>query len=179
VSTIPANTVWNAEPVHSDVAFAIKHMIVSTYRGRFEDYSAQLTANPDGTLHLTGRVNVASVNVKDPNLLGHLSSPDFFDTENYPEITFDSTLVEEADGKLDVEGTLTIKGHTNPINAKGTITEPAVALGDVEKIGIELEATVDRTQYGLNWNAPLPKGGFALDNDVKLIANLELAREAA
>lgn len=179
MSTIPVNTVWNAEPVHSDVAFAIKHMIVSTYRGRFEDYSAQLTVNEDGTLHLTGRVNVASVNVKDPNLLGHLASPDFFDTEHYPEITFDSTLVENDNGKLSVEGTLTIKGHTNPINATGTITEPAVALGDVEKIGIELEATVDRREYGLNWNAPLPKGGFALDNDVKLIANLELAREGA
>jgi polyisoprenoid-binding protein YceI len=176
MSTIPANTVWNAEPVHSDVAFAIKHMIVATYRGRFEEYSAQLTANADGSLHLTGTVNVGSVNVKDPNLLGHLSSPDFFDTAEYPEITFDSTLVEEAGGKLDIQGTLTIKGNTNPINAKGTITEPAVALGDTEKIGIELEAIIDRTEYGLNWNAPLPKGGFALDNDVKLIATLELAK---
>ena len=80
---------------------------------------------------------------------------------------------------LTLEGELTLKGHTHPVTATGTITDPVVALGDVEKIGIALEAVIDRTQYGLDWNAPLPKGGFALDNDVKLIVELELARTEA
>jgi polyisoprenoid-binding protein YceI len=109
-------------------------------------------------------------------LAAHLSAPDFFDTERFPEITFNSTLVRTESGELIVDGELTIKGTTRPIEARGTITEPAVTFGDVEKIGIELEAIVDRTEYGLSWNAPLPKGGFALANDVKLIVNLELAR---
>jgi polyisoprenoid-binding protein YceI len=173
---IPAGTVWTADTVHSTVGFAVKHMVVSTFRGRFEDYDATLTAGEDGTLRLEGRVAAGSIVVKDENLAAHLSSPDFFDTERHPDITFASTLVRAADGELIVDGQLTIKGHTRPIEARGTLTDPAVTFGDVEKVGLELEAIVDRTEYGLTWNAPLPKGGFALANEVKLQVNLELAR---
>ena len=173
---IPAGTTWNADTVHSNIGFAVKHMVVSTFRGRFEDYDATLTAQADGTLRLEGRVAADSIAVKDENLAAHLSAPDFFDTERFPAITFNSTLVRTENNELIVDGELTIKGITRPIEARGTITEPAVTFGDVEKIGIELEAIVDRTEYGLNWNAPLPKGGFALANEVKLQVNLELAR---
>ena len=175
---VPAATRWTLDKVHSSVGFAVKHMGVSTFRGRFEDYAATLTANEDGTLRLEGIVKADSINVKDENLAAHLSSPDFFDTANYPEIGFASTLVRVDDGRLIVDGELTIKGNSRPIEARGTISEPAVTFGDVEKVGIELEAIVDRTEYGLNWNAPLPKGGFALANDVKLIVELELAEQA-
>ncbi|MBE2318248.1 YceI family protein [Solirubrobacter sp. CPCC 204708] len=173
---VPTNSTWTVDPVHSNVGFAVKHMIVSTFRGRFEDYDATLTAAEDGTLRLTGRVAASSIVVKDPNLAAHLQSPEFFDTERTPDITFDSTLVRAENGELIVDGELTIKGVTRPIEARGTITEPAVTFDDLEKIGVELEAIVDRTEYGLNWNAPLPKGGFALANEVKLVATLELAR---
>ena len=77
-----------------------------------------------------------------------------------------------------VDGELTIKGKTLPLQARGTITEPLETLGGYVKTGIALEATVDRTAYDMNWNAPLPKGGFALANDVKLIVELELAEQA-
>jgi polyisoprenoid-binding protein YceI len=116
------------------------------------------------------------VDLNDPDLAAHLGSPEFFDTERHPYITFASTLVRAENGELVVDGELTIKGHTRPIEARGTITEPHVTLGDLEKLGLELEAIVDRTEYGLNWNAPLPKGGFALANEVKLLVNLELSR---
>jgi polyisoprenoid-binding protein YceI len=175
-STIPAGSTWTADTVHSTVGFAVKHMVVSTFRGRFEDYEATLTAAEDGTLRLVGSVAADSIVVKDENLAAHLKAPDFFDTERFPRITFDSTLVRSEDGTLIVDGELTIKGHTRPIEARGTITEPAVTFGDVEKVGVELEAIVDRTEYGLDWNAPLPKGGLALSNEVKLQVNLELAR---
>ena len=174
---VPAATRWTLDKVHSSVGFAVKHMGVSTFRGRFEDYAATLTANEDGTLRLEGIVKADSINVKDENLAAHLSSPDFFDTANYPEIGFASTLVRVDDGRLIVDGELTIKGHARPIEAEGTITEPVVTLGDVTKLGIELEAVVDRTEYGLTWNAPLPKGGFALANDVKLVVELEFTQE--
>ena len=173
---VPAASTWTLDAVHSTVGFAVKHMIVSTFRGRFEDYDATLVAAEDGTLRLTGRVASGSIVVKDPNLAAHLQSPEFFDTERHPDITFTSTLVRTESGALIVDGELTIKGHSRPIEARGTITEPAVTFGDVEKIGVELEAIIDRTEYGLNWNAPLPKGGFALANEVKLQVNLELAR---
>jgi polyisoprenoid-binding protein YceI len=162
--------------VHSTVGFAVKHMVVSTFRGRFETYEATLIAGEDGTLRLEGRVSADSIAVKDSNLAAHLRAPDFFDTERHPDITFASTLVRAADGELIVDGELTIKGHTRPIEARGTLTEPHVTLGDIEKVGLELEAIVDRTEYGLTWNAPLPKGGFALANEVKLQVSLELAR---
>ena len=173
---IPAGTIWAVDAVHSNVGFAVKHMVVSTFRGRFEDYDAKLTAQADGSLRLEGRVAADSIVVKDDNLAAHLRAPDFFDTERHPYVTFSSTLVRADDGALIVDGELTIKGTTRPIEARGTITEPHVTLGDVEKIGLELEAIVDRTEYGLDWNAPLPKGGFALANEVKLVVELELAK---
>jgi polyisoprenoid-binding protein YceI len=175
ITQIPAGT-WSDDKVHSSVGFAVKHMVVSTFRGRFEDFNATLVSGEDGSLRLEGAVKADTIVVKDENLAAHLKSPEFFDTERYPEITFASTLVRAEGGELIVDGELTIKGHTRPIEARGTITEPVVTFGDVEKIGIELEATVDRTEYGLDWNAPLPKGGFALANDVKLVVSLELLK---
>ena len=173
-TTVPAGTTWTADPVHSTVGLAVKHMVVSTFRGRFEDFDATLRAAEDGTLHLSGRVRADSIAVKDENLAAHLAAPDFFDTANHPEIAFESTLVRTEDGELVVEGELTIKGHTRPLRARGSITEPHETLGGFIKLGLQLEATVDRTEYGLTWNAPLPKGGFALANDVALQADLEL-----
>jgi polyisoprenoid-binding protein YceI len=173
---VPAGTSWGVDKVHSNVGFAVKHMVVSTFRGRFEDYDATLTAQADGSLRLEGSVRPGSIVVKDENLAGHLQSPDFFDTAQYPEITFASTLIRAENGELIVDGELTIKGHTHPIEARGSITEPLETLGGYVKLGIELEAVVDRTQYGLTWNAPLPKGGFALANEVKLVAELEFAQ---
>ncbi|MDA0165786.1 YceI family protein [Solirubrobacter ginsenosidimutans] len=176
---IPANSTWTVDPVHSTVGFAVKHMVVSTFRGQFDDYSATLTANEDGTLTLEGRVAADSIAVKDENLATHLKAPDFFDTERHPYVTFSSTLVRADNGSLTVDGELTIKGNSRPIEARGVITEPHETFGGVEKVGLELEAVVDRTQYGLDWNAPLPKGGFALANEVKLQINLELAQPEA
>ena len=175
-TAIPAGTTWNADPVHSTAGFSVKHMVVSTFRGRFEDFHATLTAGEDGTLRLEGRVRADSIAVKDENLAAHLRAADFFDTERFPEITFASTLVRAEDGELVVEGELTIKGHTRPLRARGQLTEPLETLGGYVKVGLELEATVDRREYGLDWNAPLPKGGFALDNDVRLEVSLELAQ---
>jgi polyisoprenoid-binding protein YceI len=174
--TIPAGTRWTVDPVHSNVGFAVKHMVVSTFRGRFEDYEATLTAREDGTLQLDGRVRAESIVVKDENLAAHLRAADFFDTDRHPEIAFTSTLVRDEDGELVVEGELTVKGNTRPLRATGTLTAPLETLGGFVKAGLELEAVVDRTAYGLNWNAPLPKGGFALANDVKLQVDLELVQ---
>jgi polyisoprenoid-binding protein YceI len=177
-STVPAGTAWTADPVHSQVGFAVKHMVVSTFRSQFDDYDAALTADEDGTLRLDGRVRAGSIVLKDENLAAHLRAEEFFDTDRHPEITFTSTLVRDENGELVVDGDLTIKGITRPIRATGTLTEPHVTFGDVLKVGLELEAIVDRTDYGLSWNAPLPKGGFALANDVKLQVGLELVQAA-
>jgi polyisoprenoid-binding protein YceI len=178
-ATIPAGT-YRLDPVHSTASFAVKHMVVATFRGRFEDFDATLTVDEDGSKSLTGAVAVGSLEVKDENLQAHLGSPEFFDIERYPEIRFEASQVEIADdGSLKVAGDLTIKDQTHPLEATGTITGPVIALGDVTKLGMTLETVIDRAQYGLNWNAPLPKGGFAVADDVKLTVELELAREEA
>ena len=116
---IPTGTTWTVDPVHSTVGFAVKHMVVSTFRGSFEDYDATLTASEDGTLRLEGRVSADSIAVKDDNLATHLKAPDFFDTERHPYVTFSSTLVRAENGSLVVDGELTIKGNSRPIEARG------------------------------------------------------------
>jgi polyisoprenoid-binding protein YceI len=169
---------WDVDTIHSHVGFAVKHMVVATFRGRFDDYEGDLRVGEDGTPQLEGSVAVDSLAVKDENLAAHLRSPDFFDSERHPRIGFTSSAVRVGDaGELEVDGQLTIKGHTHPITASGSITAPHVDIAGNEKIGIELEAVIDRREYGLEWNAPLPKGGFALENDVRLQVSLELVRE--
>jgi polyisoprenoid-binding protein YceI len=170
---------WRIDTIHSHVGFAVKHMVVSTFRGRFEDYEGSLTTTEDGRPSLRGSVKVDSIVVKDENLAGHLKSPDFFDSDRHPEIRFSSTAITVAeDGALEVEGDLTIKDRTHRVTARGTLTGPHVDIAGNDKLGAELEAVIDRREYGLEWNAPLPKGGFALDNDVRLEVSFELVREA-
>jgi polyisoprenoid-binding protein YceI len=170
---------WTIDTIHSHVGFAVKHMVVSTFRGRFEDYTGALHVDEDGRPRLEGSVDVDSIVVKDENLAGHLKAPDFFDSADHPRIEFVSSDVRvEQGGELEVEGELTIKGHTHRLTARGSIVGPHVDIAGNDKLGVELEAVIDRREYGLEWNAPLPKGGFALDNDVKLQVSLELVREA-
>jgi polyisoprenoid-binding protein YceI len=175
----PVTGNWTIDTVHSHVGFSVKHMVVATFRGRFESYQGSLTAGDDGAPTLQGKVEVDSLVVKDENLAAHLKSPDFFDSAQHPEITFASTSVALGeDGAVEVEGDLTIKGNTHRVTARGTYSGPHTDIAGNEKIGVELEAVIDRREYGLEWNAPLPKGGFALENDVKLEVSLELVKEA-
>jgi polyisoprenoid-binding protein YceI len=169
---LPVGT-WKLDPTHSTASFAVKHMAVATFRGRFEKFDATLTVD-ENSAELVGTVQAGSIVVKDENLQGHLGSPDFFDVEQYPEIGFRSTSIRREGDEVIVDGELTIKDNTHAVEARGEIAGPAVTLGDITKLGLTLETIVDRTQFGLNWNAPLPKGGFAVANDVKLTVELEL-----
>lgn len=169
---LPTGT-WRLDPTHSSAGFAVKHMAVSTFRGRFEKFDATLTVGQDWA-ELVGIVDAGSLVVKDANLQAHLGSPEFFDTERYPEITFHSTSIRRAGDELIVDGELTIKGNTRAVEGLGTIEGPAVTLGDVTKLGLTLETVINRTEFGLRWNAPLPRGGLAVADDVKLTVELEL-----
>jgi polyisoprenoid-binding protein YceI len=173
VSVAPAVTTWTADPVHSTANFAVKHMVVATFRGGFEDVTGTLDLAGEQPA-VTGAVSVASVRVKDENLYGHLQSPDFFDAERTPQITFASTAVTRGEGsEVTVEGDLTIKGTTLRVRATGEWVEVEADVTGNPRVGLDLETVVDRTAYGLNWNAPLPKGGVAVANDVTLHVHLE------
>ena len=175
-SKLPVGS-WKVDPTHSTASFAVKHMVVATFRGSFEKIDATLTIGEDGAGQLVGVVDAGSIAVKDENLQAHLGSPDFFDTERYPELRFASKAIRRDGEQLVIDGELTIKDHTHAVEARGTITDPHETLGGAVKIGVTLETVIDRTQFGLEWNAPLPKGGFALANDVKLTVELELAQD--
>lgn len=170
---LPTGT-WTVDKVHSSANFSVKHMVVATFRGGFAEIDARLADQ-----RLEGVVTASSIEVKDADLKGHLLSPEFFDVERTPEIRFVSTDVRGSDAELVIEGDLTIKGTTQRVEATGAVTEPHTNIAGKEAVGIELEALIDRTAFGLNWNAPLPKGGFALGNEVTLSVHLELVREEA
>ncbi len=172
---LPVGT-WQLDPIHSSAGFAVKHMVVATFRGRFEDFDATLEVSDDGSQKLVGTVDPKSIVVKDEALAGHLQSPDFFDTERYPELRFESTSIRIEGDEAILDGELTIKGNTNPVTARGAYVGPHEDIAGATKIGLSCETVVDRTLYGLNWNAPLPKGGVALSNEVTLLVELELAK---
>ena len=173
-STIPTGT-WQSDSVHSRVGFSVKHMVVATYRAGFDDFDIRLT-NEGGEAKIAGEAKVESIESRDEQQRAHLLSPDFFDSENHPAIRFESTGIHRDGDRLTVDGDLTIKGNTRHVTATGEISGPVLDIADTEKLGIDLEAKVDRTEFGLNWNAPLPKGGFAVENEVTLSVHLELAR---
>lgn len=172
-----ADGTWQVDGIHSSVGFAIKHMIVSTFRGRFERFDAKVETS-DGVSTLTGSVDVASIDVRDADLAAHLQSPDFFDADRHPQVTFRSTAVRRFGDRVEIDGDLTIKGVTRPMTAHGTISGPAEDAFGGTRVGLDLETVIDRRAYGMEWNMPLPRGGFALGNDVHLLVNLELVKVA-
>jgi polyisoprenoid-binding protein YceI len=173
-TAIPAGT-YTTDGVHSSAGFAVKHML-STFRGSFGTVHAQVTVDEDGGATLVGSVPVTSVIVKDENLQAHLQSPEFFDAEQYPEIRFDSLDLAIDGPSATLTGDLTIKGRTDRITAEGSVVGPIEDPFGNTKLGLQFETVVDRTRFGLNWNAPLPKGGFMLANDVTISVDLELAQ---
>jgi polyisoprenoid-binding protein YceI len=165
---IPAGT-WQADPVHSGVGFAVKYLGVATFTGEVKGFEASLVDS-----RLTGTAWVSSIQVKDENLYGHLQGPEFFDAERHPELTFSGT--DAGGGRF--EGELTIKGITKPVTLEATVTGPVTDPYGNDRYGLAVTAVIDRTEFGLNWNNPLPGGGFALANDVTLTAELSLVKAA-
>ncbi len=163
---------WNFATAHSSAEFAVKY-VVSTFRGSLDDLSAGLE---NGVL--SGAAKVASIHVKDDNLIGHLMAPDFFDAEQYGEIGFRSTDLSLDGDALTLEGELTLKGVTRPITARGTLEGPADDFMGNTRLGFTLDTTIDRTEFGVSWNAELPSGGKALSDEVALHVELEFHKAA-
>ena len=169
---VPTGT-WALDPVHSSIGFAVKHSGVMTFRGTFKEYDAKLAEG-----HLEGSAAVASVVVDDENLAGHLQTPDFFDAEQYPELRFVSHTIERQGDNVSVEGDLTLRGVTRPVEITGTITGPITDGYGNQRLGLDVETTVNRRDYGINWGADLPSGEPMLADDVLITANLALVQES-
>lgn len=171
IQQVPAGT-YNLDPAHSTFGFAVTHNGVSRFRGQFDQVDARLN---NGVL--VGTAQVDSVSTPIPQLKEHLLGPDFFDAANAPTVSFQSTDIRIADdGEVEVDGELTLRSVRKPVTATGRYAAGTGMQGN-EVVGLELEATIDRRDYGLDWQTPLPGGGEALGWDVTLRVHLELVKE--
>ena len=168
---IPAGT-WSADPKHSSVDFAIKHMKIVTVRGHFGDFDATVTGGDEPTLR--GAIRVASVDTRDEQRDGHLRSPEFFDADRYPEAKVEATSIEP--GRVVAD--LTLRGVTRPVEFEASVVEGGTDPWGNQRIGIELDGRIDRRDFGIEWNAPLPDGGLLLDDTVRLRGSLSLVKAA-
>lgn len=171
----PAGT-WTLDPVHSSVGFEIAYL-GGTFKGHFRDAGAELSVS-DERATLEGTAQVASVDVKDENLSAHLASPEFFDVERFPELLFAAGDVRLDGGTVAAGGEITIRGVTKPVAVTGTAAAPLTDPYGRERIALALSATVDRTEFGLDWNTPLPTGEPALANEVTIVADLSFVKAA-
>ncbi len=172
VEAVPSG-VWASDSIHSTVGFAVRHMGLAPFRGGFKDFDATIS---DG--RLVGSARVESIITDDETLTGHLLSPDFFDAERHPELRFEADEIRADGDQIVVPGQLTLKGETRPVELRGTVTGPVTDPYGNSRLGLELETTIDRSAFGIDWNAELPSGGEVLANDVKLTAELEFAKQA-
>jgi polyisoprenoid-binding protein YceI len=170
-TAIPAGT-WTADPAHSTFEFGVRHMGIATVKGRFTEVAATLVGGDQPAL--AGTIAVASVDTHDETRDGHLLSPDFFDAERFPEAHFESTLV----GPDRVVGLLTLKGVTREIELAARVEGPGTDPWGNERLGLELEGEIDRHDFGVSWNTPLPDGGFLVGDRVRLTASFSFVEGA-
>jgi polyisoprenoid-binding protein YceI len=167
-AVLPAGT-WSIDPVHSTVEFHVTHTGIATVKGRALVIEGTITGGDEPVVE--GTVDTASLTTFDETRDAHLRTPDFFDAERYPTLRFVSSRVETRDGELVVEGDITIRGVTKPIELRGTFRGPTADAWGNERLGLDLAGTVNRQEFGVSWNAPLPGGGFLLPDEIPLVAS--------
>jgi polyisoprenoid-binding protein YceI len=172
---IPRGT-WSIDPVWSSLEFEVKKVGLIPIKGRVPGFTGTIEGGDEPAIE--GTVDATSITTFDETRDGHLQSPDFFDTARYSEVRFASTDVSFHGGELRVLGNLTIKGTTKPVELKGTVLGSGPDMAGNERVGVELEGKLDRSDFGLDWNAPLPAGGFLLPNDVTVRATFAAVQVA-
>jgi polyisoprenoid-binding protein YceI len=175
-TSTPLAGTYVADPIHSSFGFSVRYQGVSLFRGTLNDVNATLA---DGRLEGAAKVESISIRTPEP-FRAHVLSAEFFDAENHPEVRYASSEIDlREDGTVTAQGELTIKGITRPVAATGTWVAPAPDAFGTTRGHLQLEATIDRTEFDMNWNAPLPSGGNALANEVTITVELSLAEQQA
>ncbi|NIJ06081.1 YceI family protein [Frigoribacterium faeni] len=176
---IPAGT-WTLDPTHSEVSFSVRHLAISKVKGSFESFDASLETAEDHTASkVTASIDVASVNTNQKDRDGHLQSGDFFLAEQHPTMTFVSTSIEEKGGDdFLVHGDLTLRGVTKPVTLKSEFGGLVVDGYGQTKLGFSATTKIDRTEFGVTWNAALEAGGFTLGNDVTVTLEIQFVLAA-
>jgi polyisoprenoid-binding protein YceI len=173
-TSTPLAGAYTADPIHSSFGFAVRYQGVSVFRGTLDGVQATLAGG-----RLEGTAQVESISIRTPEQFrAHVLSAEFFDAANHPEVTFASTELDlREDGTAVVKGDLTIKGITKPIEATGSWTAPAADAFGNTRGHFNLEAVIDRSEWDMNWNMPLPSGGNVLANDVTLTVEISLVEQ--
>jgi polyisoprenoid-binding protein YceI len=171
---------WIIDPAHSEIQFKVKHLVIANVTGSFDKFEGSLETSredfSDAVIAFSADIN--SINTKMPDRNAHLKSADFFDAANYPKLTFKSiSLQKKKDDEYDLLGDLTIRGISQPVKLGvtfgGIMKDP---WGNV-KAGFELNGKVNRKDFSLNWNAITEAGGMVVSDEVRIMANVELARQ--
>lgn len=172
-----AQVKWNLDPTHSELQFKVKHLMITNVTGSFSEFSVEAESDDDkfSNPKVSFSAKVASINTANEQRDGHLKSADFFDAEKYPEIRFVSTGISNNNGEsFDLSGDLTIKDVTKPVTLKvefgGVAKDP---WGNV-KAGFTINGKINRTEFGLTWNAPIETGGVLVSEEVKIAAEIQL-----
>ncbi|HZL47878.1 MAG TPA: YceI family protein [Solirubrobacteraceae bacterium] len=175
-NVVPAGK-WSVDASRSSVTFAVKHMMLATVKGHFREFDGMLEIG-SGAPRATGTVKAASIDTNESVRDEHLrSSPDFFDVERYPEITFNSTRIDYLDrGRLRIVGDLTMRGVTRKIELDAQLNDTRHEADDDERIELELHGELNRRDFGLTWNQALETGGALLGNKVKITLAIAAAR---
>ena len=179
-TTRTATSTWTIDPAHSSAEFAVKHLMVSTFKGHFRSLEGTVhldEANPANS-SVAASVDVASVDTQTPDRDAHLRSDDFFNAERYPKMTFRSTRVEQVDGtNWKVTGDLTIRDVTKEVvldtEYEGRILDP---WGN-ERIGFTARTELSRKEFGVRWNAAIETGGVVVGDKVRISLNIEIVRQ--
>jgi polyisoprenoid-binding protein YceI len=172
---IPTGT-YVVDPVHSTIRFAVTHAGISTFRGGFAEYEARLSGGESPQLE--GSVEVGSIEIGEEQLKGHLLSPEFFDAGSFPRLSFESSeLSVDEDGVAKLRGVLEIGGQSREVEASGRFARIDSYLDGRPRVGLSLATSVDRRDFGLDWQAELPSGGEALDWQVEIAVELQLVEE--
>lgn len=174
-------TTWNIDPTHSEIQFKVKHLVISTVTGHFRQFAGTVETEGDdfatGSIHF--EADTASVDTNQTQRDEHLRSAEFFDSEQYPKMTFQSTRVEKTgDESYRITGDLTIKGITRPVELKAEYGGSMTDFYGNYKSGFEISGKINRKEFGLTWDAVTEAGGIVVGDDVKLALNVQIARPA-
>lgn len=166
---------WTLDPVHTYLGFVIKHMMVSKVRGRFTTFSGQIVTDTANPLESTVSVTIEATSIDTDNEMrdNHIRSADFFDAEHHPQITFVSTAVRHESGEFFVDGDLTIRGTTRAVTLAVESAEFGPSLQGGAKAGFSATTEINRMDFGVSYNGPIPGGGAVLGDKVQIVLDVE------
>ena len=169
---------WNLDKSHSEVGFAVRHMMISTVRGKFTRFDADVSLDPAKLeeAKVSARIEAGSIDTSEEKRDGHLRSPDFFDVEKFPTLTFTSTKVTRSGEDIEVTGNLKIKDQEHSVTLKGEVTGPGKDPWGNTRVGFSLSGEIDREKWGLTWNQALETGGVLVAKKVKLTLETQLVQ---